>query len=203
MAVQNEILRARLREAFGTDPQETVAQKLHLTQGTISKILSGAQQPALETMYHVANEYNVSVDWLLGISDKKRITKENGENNYCSVVEAIHSLRCHGVAKIDTEPQFTTATIETDDPLLKYLLRKCNALYNTDRELLQNWMETKLTLFEDKPILYHQAWQGDRIDFFSGEAKTESNWLEVYEMAKQEYDEYCDAMGDDPGPFKG
>ena len=102
MAVQNEILRARLREAFGADPQETVAQKLHLTQGTISKILSGAQQPALETMYHVANEYNVSVDWLLGISDKKRITKENGENNYCSVVEAIHSLRCHGVAKIDT-----------------------------------------------------------------------------------------------------
>ena len=64
-------------------------------------------------------------------------------------------------------------------------------------------METKLTLFEDKPILYHQAWQGDRIDFFSGEARTESNWLEVYEMAKQEYDEYCDAMGDDPGPFKG
>ena len=59
MAIQSEVFRARLRETFGTEPQETTAQKLNMSQGNISKILSGNQQPALETVYHIAKEYDV------------------------------------------------------------------------------------------------------------------------------------------------
>ena len=58
MDVQN--LKTRLRETFGGDSQETVAQKLNMTQGNVSKILSGSQTPALDTIYQIAEVYEVS-----------------------------------------------------------------------------------------------------------------------------------------------
>ena len=73
MALAIDVIKARLKEAFGQDSQETVGKKLNMTQGNVSKLLSGSQQPTLETIYHVSEIYGVSVDWLLGLSDKKDI----------------------------------------------------------------------------------------------------------------------------------
>ena len=69
MALNMDILRKRLREAFGSDSQETVGKKLNMTQGNVSKLLSGSQQPTLETIFHISEAYEVSADWLLGLSD--------------------------------------------------------------------------------------------------------------------------------------
>lgn len=70
MTMDMQVLKERLRVAFGDDSQETIAKKLNMTQGNISKILKG-QQPSLDTIYQVSKIYEVSVDWLLGISEKK------------------------------------------------------------------------------------------------------------------------------------
>ena len=48
MAINSEVLKERLRDTFGTDSQETVGNKLSMTQGNVSKLLSGTQQPTLE-----------------------------------------------------------------------------------------------------------------------------------------------------------
>lgn len=72
MALRMDILRDRLRETFGEDRQDTVAENLNMSQGNVSKILSGSQQPTLETIFHIAEAYNVSTDWLLGISKQKK-----------------------------------------------------------------------------------------------------------------------------------
>ena len=199
MAIQSEVFRARLRETFGTEPQESTAQKLNMSQGNISKILSGNQQPTLETVYHIAKEYDVSVDWLLGLTDKKSIA--NGEGTYASVVEAIHALNSHGAATVEIPEKSGKSIITCDDPLLRYLLTKRNALYKADQEIFHDWMETKLSLFADKPILYSMAWTDQNVGYLTSEARTESNWLTVYEVAQKFLDDYADMMGPDTGPF--
>ncbi len=41
MALAIDVIKARLRETFGQDSQETVGKKLNMTQGNVSKLLSG------------------------------------------------------------------------------------------------------------------------------------------------------------------
>lgn len=199
MALDNEVIRSRLKETFGAEQQEIIAGRLNVTQGTVSKVLTGNQTLTLEMAYHIAQQYGVSVDWLLGLSNKKSIT--NSEGSYTAAVEAIHALDCHGAASVELPEKSGKAIVTCDDPLLKYLLRKCNALYKADQEMFKNWRETKLSQFEDKPILYSMAWRDDNVDFLASEARTESNWLEVYEMAQKFLDDYDDMMGPDPSPF--
>ena len=148
MALNTETLRSRLRIAFGSDPQDMVAKKLNMTQGTISKILSGNQQPTLETIYHIAEAYNVSVDWLLGLSEKRQVTKYNGETTYAIATETIGDLVKKG-AKIDNEKKSPEAVIHIEDPLLRMLLRKSITLAETDRDMYENWAKEKLSLFAD------------------------------------------------------
>lgn len=202
MALNMEIVRERLREAFGEDSQATVAGKLNMTQGTISKILSGNQQPTLETIFHISEEYKVSVDWLVGLSEKKRITKYSGETTYSSAVEALTDLDHHGAITVKNEGNRELHII-VDDVLLKMLLNKSLSISKTDSELFQNWLDTKLSLFEDKPLLYSGVWSDDSVAFLAMEATTEANWVEVYERAVDSEKEYADFMGEDVSPFKG
>lgn len=196
MALKADILKDRLKEAFGSDSQETVGKKLNMTQGNISKLLSGSQQPTLETVYHIAETYDVSVDWLLGLSEKKRIASVS---TYAASVEALLELSRHGAIKLKEAPG-KTLSADLDDPILIALLKKSMVLQQADRDLHQNWIDAKLALFNDKPLLYSIAWQSDAVGFYAGEASTESNWLEVYDMAKQAEEEYSEAA-DDYGPF--
>ena len=83
------------------------------------------------------------------------------------------------------------------------LLRKYKALWDTDRDLHTDWVNDKLSLFEDKPLLFSGDWVLNNIDFLVSEAVTESNWLEVYDAAVKAGDEFAEMMGDYATPFKG
>ena len=200
MALNTEILRSRLREVFGSEPQDIVAKKLNLTQGTVSKILSGNQQPTLETIYHISTAYNVSVDWLLGLSEKRRITKYSGETTYTSVVEAIGDVVNKG-ATISNEKKDQEAVLHITDPLLRMLLRKNVALAETDRDLHQDWVSNKLSMFDNKPLLYNSDWTDQDVAFLVIEAVNESDWIKTYDCAVQKAQEYFEIMGDYEGPF--
>lgn len=63
----------RLAETFGDETQEVTSKRLMITQGNISKWLTGQQTPTTETLYQIAKIYTVSVDWLLGLSEVKEI----------------------------------------------------------------------------------------------------------------------------------
>lgn len=199
MALNMEILRNRLREAFGDDSQETVGKKLNMTQGNVSKLLSGSQQPTLETIFHIAEAYGVSVDWLLGISEKKRRVNAM---SYASAIETLIGLDRHGATKISND-QKGKISVQVEDPIIRALIKKSLALSKADTELYQNWIETRLSMFEDKPLLYSVAWMDNVVAFLAGEASTESNWLEVYDEAKRAEEEYDAMIGDNPGPFGG
>ena len=51
--------------------QEDVAQMLGVERSTYTKYESGASKPKNETLVELSNFYNVSVDYILEITDKK------------------------------------------------------------------------------------------------------------------------------------
>jgi len=199
MALAIDIIKTRLKEAFGQDSQETVGKKLNMTQGNVSKLLSGSQQPTLETIYHVSEIYEVSVDWLLGLSDKKEIQKSCEATTYATAVRNLHELIRHGALKV--EENTNVLLFKVADPLIKMLTKKSVTIYKTDKELYDNWNETKLSLFQDRPLIWEGTWSMNGLDFLTGEAVTEANWLEVCDEAKKVEDNYSEFMSDNTGPF--
>ena len=146
-----EILRKRLREAFGSDSQETTGAKLNMTQGNVSKLLSGSQQPTLETVYAISKTYDVSVDWLLGISDVKQIQKSDKQTTYSTAVKVVMTILEKG-GEIESVDE-TGVTIRSRDMLFSTLLSKASQISKIDHELYRRWVATKLSLFDEQPIL--------------------------------------------------
>lgn len=199
MALAMDIIKARLKEAVGQDSQETVGKKLDMTQGNVSKLLSGSQQPTLETIYHVSEIYGVSVDWLLGLSDKKEIHKSCEGTTYATAVRNLHELIRHGAIKV--EENANELLFKVVDPLIKMLTKKSVTIYKVDKELYDSWNDTKLALFQDRPFIWEGTWSMNGMDFLAGEAETEANWLEVWDEAKKVEDDYAKFMSENAGPF--
>ncbi len=66
----------RANELFADAKQEEISEKLHLSQGAVSAIRNyKSKVPASDTIFKIANKYNVSADWLLGLSDNPTTDK--------------------------------------------------------------------------------------------------------------------------------
>lgn len=55
-----------LKKLLGDTPQRAVAAKIGVPTSMFSKICSGAQKPSIDFIARIANEYDVSIDWLIG-----------------------------------------------------------------------------------------------------------------------------------------
>ncbi len=179
MVMDAEILKKRLKEAFGNESQEKVARRLNMTQGSVSKMLSGAQTPTLDTIFNISQSYCVSADWLLGLSEKKNITKDRGSSTYATAVQALldmHELYAESFLKNFN----TTSKLTIQDPLLLVLLRKALLLYQADKEAYERWRETKLSWFENRDFTAPGFWEGERITASSLQYQSELDWLRLY-----------------------
>lgn len=202
MELDMKIFRDRLRKAFGDDSQETVGKKIGVRQSNISKLVSfsGSQMPRADTMFRIAEAYHVSIDWLLGLSEKKQIVKNANEVSYASAVRALVGLCQHQIAAI-TDESGPGLAFKFDDPLIKFLVKKSLALSNTDRESYQNWIEAKLTAFDDKPLIFSGTWSDEDMDFLVGEASEEWEWLLVHDEATKREEEYAEMAGNNESPL--
>jgi len=52
--------------------QKEIAEFLHVKQNTYSQYENGQRQLPIEVLIKLAKYYNVTTDYLLGLSDKKR-----------------------------------------------------------------------------------------------------------------------------------
>jgi len=66
----------RLNVLLETASQKEVSEKTGLSQSSISLYISGKRKPASDAIIKIANFFNVSADYLLGISDNP---SKNGE----------------------------------------------------------------------------------------------------------------------------
>lgn len=72
----SRIKKAREKTGFS---QRDVAKETKISQSTIAKYETGTLQPDLEKLGILAEFYNVSTDWLIGLSKQ---TDENSEEKF-------------------------------------------------------------------------------------------------------------------------
>ena len=70
----------RIKEIKGKMSQEKFAEKINSSQPVISKILNG-EAPSINVLISISKEFDVSVDWLLGLSQKKSISHSSKYNS--------------------------------------------------------------------------------------------------------------------------
>ncbi len=71
-----KIFTERLREARGTQSQSESAKKLGISQVRLSNYESGKREPDIATIQQIAKKYDVSADWLLGLTDTRTPTQQ-------------------------------------------------------------------------------------------------------------------------------
>lgn len=79
-----------LREQIGLN-QEGLAQKLNVSQSTISAYETGERMPDLNTLIKIVSFFNVSLDYLVGLSDAKLQIKQSDLSP--DELEHIHTYR--------------------------------------------------------------------------------------------------------------
>ena len=74
---------AELRKEKGLN-QTGLGLKLNVSQKMISAYESGIHQPSIETLIQMSKFFNVSVDYLIGLSDTRRLADEFSSNRLTS-----------------------------------------------------------------------------------------------------------------------
>lgn len=170
----NSIVGQRLSEVFMSEKQETTANRLNVEQGTVSKWKTGRQIPNPETLVMIADMYDVSLDWILGLSDvKERNSLSSDRISYAQVISVldrlfnlanIEVLNFHEVAKEkklsvgyisenDESLKNDTDYIKINDRVLSYLLRRRKVIYDFDDSMAQDWVDKIINIFKNQVTL--------------------------------------------------
>ena len=210
------VLPERLKEVFQGETQETSARKLSTVQGTISKWLNGEVIPPTEMLLLIAEAYKVSVDWLLGLSEQKRVDGIAYEEiTYAQAIRVIDHLLTTGsidhpdmnsfeVEKEDgedpeeepeeKEPRYDPDYLKVNDRALSYLLRRRMKVVELDDDYYVLW-KGKLGIFEGIKLLKYDWRMQEAIDtkpWFKFEK--DADWTEMLKefeaMDGPELDEY-------------
>ncbi len=167
---RKELIANRLTETFNHEVQEVTASRLNTTQSNVSKWVSGQQIPTPEFLRLISSKYDVSVDWLLGLSNKKTIDEIDCEAlTYGQVIKILERLLKYHIliipnlyelyinqddeflqeSEFDEEVSARPVKVDPDymqcnDRLLSYLLRKRLTgleLYDQNEEAYEEWAE--------------------------------------------------------------
>lgn len=92
----NEFLK-RLKEVSGITTQNGLADKLGVTQGTISKLKTAP--PSGDTLLRIASNVGCSIDYLMGIDVKKEPDKEP---TYPDLLHCVDALVKNGLGEFTT-----------------------------------------------------------------------------------------------------
>ena len=69
MFYNSELVVRRIKELQGGESENSMANRLGISQVTLNYCLSGKRKPSLDIVYRICDMYGVSTDWLLGLSD--------------------------------------------------------------------------------------------------------------------------------------
>jgi len=107
MTMWYERLRLRMKERKVT--QEKLASILNISQGSVGHYVSGRRNPRKEVMEKIADELEVSLDWLAGKTDTPPIDKRD----FYSVPVLSAATAAYKIIKEDEEPM-GFAPVSTD-----------------------------------------------------------------------------------------
>ena len=201
----------RLSELLKNEKQETIAAKLNVQQATVSRWINGERIPDAGLLVKIAEMYDVSLDWILGLSDvKERNGIASDKISYAQVIAVLDSLfnlanievlNFHDVAKEkrlsvgyrsenDESLIGDTDYIKINDRVLSYLLRRRKVIRDFDESMANDWVDKCISIFKDRKVLNYT----ENIDYII-EAKPTSTFKEgdwgalVEEISKMSADE--------------
>lgn len=172
----SEIVSSRLKDLFKDETQTDVAEKLNMTQGNISRLVNGEQDPKLDTLIKISRIYHVSIDWILGLKNDRNIDSINTESmDYSQVFLILAKLQ---ETKTITPAQPTDTVVEDfgdedadeasdsitteganydllriNDPTISFLLRRRMKLIDVDQSIYEDWKEKHLPEYQGIGLL--------------------------------------------------
>ena len=192
MKFDMEVTKERLREVFKNDSQKDVGKKLNMTQGNVSKLLTGKQQPTIETIFLIAKVYDVSADWLLGLTEERKIAKCN--ISYGDILKMFTTLGEEGAlwplpSNMITKDGFAqelpmVTNIGIYDEVLQSILYEWKKVAANPEDIYRMWIDKRVKEYSE-------------IDYMSWDENLKSLFYEyslpqgvTYEFLKEFYSKY-------------
>lgn len=156
IAIETSNFSSRIKELRGSCnlTQFEFAEKIGATQATLSSYENSNKTPSLDIVKNIAESFNVSIDWLLGLSDIVDITSK--PRTYSDIARMLFKLEeadlC-GFSISTFEDNYTDAyhcNISAEDSLLVNFFnewKKMKDLHDNktiDNELYDLWIEKTL-----------------------------------------------------------
>lgn len=92
--LKKEIFTKNLSEITSGMKQKKIAAIMGCTEGTMSKYLNPEKKdfPPVDRLYNIAEHFNVSIDWLVGVQTQKKKSSQLSLRDIClSIVELYNS----------------------------------------------------------------------------------------------------------------
>ena len=105
MEAKRNILSERLKELRNEQgvSQYKLVDELQLSRGQLSNYEQGTREPDYDTLIQLANHYNVSLDYLLGVSNiRKRFTDEQAQAEANQLVADIFALTEQSYSQLES-----------------------------------------------------------------------------------------------------
>lgn len=190
-----DILKDRLSETFGGETQEVTARKLNVTQGNVSKWVNGQQTPTVDTLRDISIIYQVSVDWLLGVSDQKELDGVALDLlTYEQAAKIIDRLIALGTLTIPNlpplgdkdsgsyigpgggDPVLDSDYLKVDDRVLSYILRRRFKMNELGDDVLEFWHTRSLAAFHGLRLLSYGEGMQAAIDRHNWATFVDGDW---------------------------
>ena len=136
------IIIKRINEVKGNLSQFEFAKEIGSSQSVISKILSG-DPPSITVLTGIANKYNVSIDWLLGLSSRKSLKDFSSYDDtnpitYSDIIAFLIDLLKNNSVSFERGEQ---DCITINDHFIGDLVSSASSLLMTNPETIDVWLE--------------------------------------------------------------
>ncbi len=216
--INRDKLTSRLSETFGRDTQDITAQKLNTTQGNVSKWINGLQVPTTDMLFNISKAYNVSVDWLLGISDEKEIDGIVLEKlTYEQIGRILDRLLVYGNLVVpdlqvikregleeagqeiseenfQSSPEYNPDFLYLNDRVLSAMFRRRTKIYAIGDDYISIWKDTTLPRYAGAKVLDYRGNMQEAIDTRQWSIFKDGDWAELVKqigpMTEEERDQF-------------
>lgn len=203
-----DIVKERLSELFEKETQEITAGRLQTSQGNISKWLTGTQLITTDNLYRIAKTYDVSIDWILGLSDVRDVNGLNINNlTYEQVARIMDKLIVNDNMKIlnhkeaisgaengddygeietsgiriEIRPNDNSDYIKIKDRLLSYMLRRRYKIYDVGDDMVEYWHNSSLPNFKGLKVVNNTGNMQEALDAKGWANLQDADWISLIE----------------------
>ena len=184
--------------------QKQFSESIGCTMASLSAYENGSKLPPTQTLINISNQYDCSIDWLMGLKDEKDYdNSENAIKTYSDYIKKLFLLQSSpSTVEKGCDCSSPTKNLENckglafHDPVIKLFLENWDKTYKLysdsiiDTTIYNAWKEKVLRDFR-YPIL-----QDTRIEDFFREYSSMEGWPDV-----SEYDLVLSALSDVYSPL--